>query len=451
MAEREEKTRGGVAPNQSTNDDGDMMEDQPSIWFSSDEDTEGEDSMIELVSETQEDLGDSPKILVLGVGGAGVNAVDNMSVQGLKDVSFLAVNTDAQALSLSSSPRKLLIGRNVTKNLGTGGNPYLGEQAALEDRDALREAMEGSDLVFITAGLGGGTGSGASPVLAEIAKEAGALTVAITTKPFDFEGPQRRRHADTGQVELRKRVDTLITIPNQRLLKIVDEKMPIMEAFKVADSVLMQCVQSISDLITEPGQMNLDFADIKTIMDNTGGAVMGVGFGRGEDKCRQAFSQACSSPLMEEVVVEGAKGILVNLTAGPDITLYEVNTSMEEFINSKADPEANIIFGMVIHEDMAEEAKVTILATGFTREEKQAAESREATRTEQPHQPSQPQQQSRQRVSYEQPAYLNKEGSPFTRREPEERVQPAPRDREREHKPQEEEENQSLPAIFGFK
>jgi len=456
MAEREEKARGGVAPKKSTHDEGDPMEEsQPSIWFSSDEETEGEDSMIELVNETQEDLGGSPRILVVGVGGAGVNAVDNMSVQGLKDVSFLAVNTDAQALSLSSCPRKMLIGRNVTKNLGTGGNPYLGEQAALEDREKIREAMEGSDLVFITAGLGGGTGSGASPVLAEIAKENGALTVAITTKPFDFEGPQRRRHADTGQTELRKRVDTLITIPNQRLLKIVDEKMPIMESFKVADSVLLQCVQSISDLITEPGQMNLDFADIKTIMDNTGGAVMGVGFGRGDDKCRQAFSQACSSPLMEEVVVEGAKGILVNITAGPDITLYEVNASMEEFINSKADPEANIIFGMVIREDMQEEAKVTILATGFTREEKRAVEARESAKAEpqHPHAPqSQPQQGSRRTVSYEQPAYMTKEGSPFTRRESEERTQRAPRERDRERKPQhEEEETQSLPAIFGFK
>lgn len=399
--------------------------------------------MIELVNETREDLGTGPKILVVGVGGAGVNAVDNMAAQGLKDVAFLGVNTDAQALSLSSCENKLLIGRNVTKNLGTGGNPYLGEQAALEDRENLRASMEGSDLVFITAGLGGGTGSGASPVIAELARECGALTVAITTKPFDFEGPQRRRHGDTGQMELRKRVDTLITIPNQRLLKIVDEKMPLLEAFKVADSVLLQCVQSISDLITEPGQMNLDFADIKTIMDNTGGAVMGVGFGRGDDKCRQAFSQACSSPLMEEVVVEGAKGILVNITAGPDITLYEVNASMEEFINSKADPEANIIFGVVIHEDMREEVKVTILATGFTREEKQAAETREMVRPEP--------QPARRHASFEQPAYLSKEGGPFARRQPEEKPAQPAHERERRHVEEEEEEPHSLPAIFGFK
>jgi cell division protein FtsZ len=442
MPEREEKVRGGAASKQPAQASDDSVEEsQPSIWFSSDDDAEG-GPMIELVNETQEDLGAGPKILVVGVGGAGVNAVDNMAAQGLKDVNFLAVNTDAQALSLSSSGNKLLIGRNVTKNLGTGGNPYLGEQAALEDRENLRAGMEGSDLVFITAGLGGGTGSGASPVIAELARECGALTVAITTKPFDFEGPQRRRHAETGQLELRKRVDTLITIPNQRLLKIVDEKMPLLEAFKVADSVLLQCVQSISDLITEPGQMNLDFADIKTIMDNTGGAVMGVGFGRGEDKCRQAFSQACSSPLMEEVVVEGAKGILVNITAGPDVTLYEVNASMEEFINAKADPEANIIFGVVIREDMREEVKVTILATGFTREEKRAAETRETVRPEP--------QPAKRHASFEQPAYLSKEGGPFARRQPEEKAsQPA---HERDRRPvEEEEEPQSLPAIFGFK
>jgi len=444
MAERQEKTRGGVAPKRTTTSkDDSIAESQPSIWFSSDDEAEG-GHMIELANETQEDYSKGPKILVLGVGGAGTNAVDNMAEQGLKEVTFLAVNTDAQALSLSSCPNKMLIGRNVTKNLGTGGNPYLGEQAALEDRETLRRTMEGSDLVFITAGLGGGTGSGASPVIADLARESGALTVAITTKPFDFEGPQRRRHAETGQMELRKRVDTLITIPNQRLLKIVDEKMPLLEAFKVADSVLMQCVQSISDLITEPGQMNLDFADIKTIMDNTGGAVMGVGFGRGEEKCRQAFGQACSSPLMEEVVVEGAKGILVNITAGPDITLYEVNSAMEEFINSKADPEANIIFGVAIHDDMREEAKVTILATGFTREEKRAVEVREAARPEL--------QPARRATSFEQPAYLTKEGSPFARRGHEERPHPPARERERKvavH--EEEEEPQSLPAIFGFK
>jgi len=317
--------------------------------------------MIEPV--IQEERG--PRIVVAGIGGAGTNAVDNMISTGLSGVDFLVVNTDSQALSRSRTENKLHIGKNVTKGLGTGANPDRGEQSAMEDRELIQQVLEGADLVFITCGLGGGTGTGASPVIADVAREAGALTVAIVTKPFDFEGSVRRRHAENGQHDLRSRVDTLITIPNQRLIKIIDEKTPLVEAFRVSDGVLLQCVRSISDLITLPGLINLDFADIKAIMDNTGGAVMGVGFGRGENKAAQAFAQASSSPLMEEVVIEGARGVLINITGGPDMTLYEINKAIEEYVNAKADPEANIIFGSVIDESLEEQMKVTILATGY--------------------------------------------------------------------------------------
>jgi len=397
---------------------------------------------IEMVErETGNEVGSKPRIMVVGIGGAGVNAIDNMVANGLDNVSYLAINTDAQALAVSSCERKLLIGVNVTKHLGTGANPFLGEQAALEDRERIKEELMGSDLVFITAGLGGGTGTGASPVVADVAKEVGALTVAITTKPFDFEGPQRRIHADAGQTELRKRVETLITIPNERLLKIVDEKVPIMEAFKVADSVLTQCVRSISDLITEPGNINLDFADIKTIMDTSGGAVMGVGFGQGEDRTRNAFAQACSSPLMEEVVIEGATGILVHLTAGPDITLYDINTCMHEFINSKSGTDANIIFGMAIRPDMKEQVKVTILAAGFNQEprgRKEVAAARQARPEPQP---------ARRQANFDDPAYLRKEVMNQNRPVVEER----PVKVARESVPAATTKESRIPAIFGFK
>jgi cell division protein FtsZ len=310
-----------------------------------------------------------PRIVVAGIGGAGGNAVDNMIRSGLSGVDFIVINTDNQSLSQSLSDHKVQIGRMLTKGLGTGANPSLGEQAAMEDQELIREALEGADLVFITCGLGGGTGTGASPVVAKIAREMGALTVAIVTKPFDFEGSVRRRHAERGQSDLRSRVDTLITIPNQRLIKIIDEKTPLVEAFRVSDGVLLQCVRSISDLITLPGLINLDFADIRTIMENTGGAVMGVGFGRGENKAAQAFAQASSSPLMEEVVLEGAKGVLINITGGLDMTLHEINRAIEEQVNTKVDSEANIIFGSVIDESMEDQMKVTILATGFNRME----------------------------------------------------------------------------------
>jgi len=306
-----------------------------------------------------------PRIVVMGVGGAGTNAVDNMDASGMQGVEFVAVNTDLQSLELCRTENKIHIGTKVTLGLGTGANPLLGEQAAEEDRAALAETLEGADLVFITCGLGGGTGTGASPVIADVAREMGALTVAICTKPFDFEGTVRRRHAERGQRDLRSKVDTLITVPNQRLLDLVDERTTLVEAFRIADSVLTQCVQSIADLITRPGLINLDFSDIKAIMNQQGGAVMGVGHGEGENRAPQAFQQASSSPLMEEVVIEGAKGILINVTTGPGVTLHELSRAMEEQIHPKADPDANIIFGVVLDERFGERMQVTILATGF--------------------------------------------------------------------------------------
>lgn len=286
-------------------------------------------------------------------------------------IDFMVINTDAQALDRSRTDTKLHIGVSITKGLGTGANPELGKQSAMEDQENIKKVIQGADLVFITCGLGGGTGTGAAPVIAEIARDLGALTVAIVTKPFDFEGSIRRHHAEIGQSDLRSRVDTLITIPNQRLVKIIDQQTPLVEAFRVSDAVLLQCVRSISDLITQPGLINLDFADIKTIMENTGGAVMGVGFGRGDNKAALAFAQASSSPLMEEVVLEGATGVLINITGGPDMTLYEINKAIEEQVNTKVDPDANIIFGAVIDESFTDQMKVTILATGFSRTENQ--------------------------------------------------------------------------------
>ncbi len=358
--------------------------------------------MIELADDYQNDMlnGNGPKITVMGVGGGGSNAVDAMGDGSLSDVEFVVINTDVQALQRAKTPRKIHIGRNITKGLGTGANPVLGEQAANEDRDLIRQEIEGSDLVFITAGLGGGTGTGASSVIADVAKEIGALSVAITTKPFEFEGTVRRNHADKGQQILRKKVDTLITIPNQRLINVVDETTTLIDAFKVADSVLKQCVQSIADLITRPGLINLDFADIKAIMDAAGGAVMGVGYGRGNERANEAFKQASSSPLMEEQVIEGAKGILINITCGADVKLLEIDKAITHHVRDKADGDANVIFGVVIDPDMSEEMKVTILATGATQMEKRDFKGRREE--------ERPAAQGAKHPLKSQPAYLKK-------------------------------------------
>jgi cell division protein FtsZ len=388
-----------------------------------------------------------PRIVVVGVGGAGTNAVDNMDASGMRGVEFVAVNTDLQSLELCRTENKIHIGTKVTLGLGTGANPLLGEQAAEEDRAVLAEMLEGADLVFITCGLGGGTGTGASPVIADVAREMGALTVAICTKPFDFEGSVRRRHADRGQRELRGKVDTLITVPNQRLLNLVDERTTLVEGFRIADSVLTQCVQSIADLITQPGLINLDFSDIRAIMNQQGGAVMGVGHGEGENRALQAFQQASSSPLMEEVVIEGAKGLLINVTTGPGVTLHELSRAMEEQIHPKADPDANIIFGVVLEEEFGDRMQVTILATGF---ENQLPDTDISERSE-----SETRSYGGEETGFERPAYLAKsEGKrPFQEEEEEEEeeVQTVVQDPSgsRGRRRRLGERSEVLPAIFG--
>ncbi len=300
---------------------------------------------------------------VVGIGGGGSNAVNRMINSGLRGVDFIAINTDAQALALSNALRKIQIGQNITKGLGAGANPEIGQRAAEESREAIMESLKGADMVFITAGMGGGTGTGGAPIIAEISKEIGALTVGVVTKPFSFEGRRRASVADQGIQNLREKVDTLITIPNDRLLQVVDKKTSIVEAFKYADDVLRQGVQGISDLIAVPGLINLDFADVKTIMLDTGSALMGIGSGTGETRAADAARTAISSPLLE-TSIEGARGILLNITGGPDLGLFEVNEAAV-IVQEVADPDANIIFGAVIDEKLGDEVRVTVIATGF--------------------------------------------------------------------------------------
>lgn len=309
------------------------------------------------------DLDHFANIKVIGVGGGGNNAVNRMISAGLKGVEFVAVNTDAQSLFLSQSNHKIQIGTKLTKGLGAGANPEIGCKAAEESRDEILQALKGADMVFVTAGMGGGTGTGAAPVVAEIAKEIGALTVGVVTKPFTFEGRKRLSQAEAGIENLKSKVDTLITIPNDRLLQVIDKHTSIVEAFRIADDVLRQGVQGISDLIAVPGLINLDFADVKTIMKDTGSALMGIGSSTGETRATDAARSAISSPLLE-TSIEGARGVLLNITGGSSLGLFEVNEAAE-IIAQAADPEANIIFGAVIDERMNEEVRVTVIATGF--------------------------------------------------------------------------------------
>ncbi len=309
------------------------------------------------------DLEQFANIKVIGVGGGGNNAVNRMIAAGLKGVEFIAVNTDAQALFLSQAANKIQIGAKLTKGLGAGANPDIGEKAAEESRDELVQALRGADMVFVTAGMGGGTGTGAAPIVAEVAKEIGALTVGVVTKPFTFEGKRRHTQAERGIVNLKSRVDTLITIPNDRLLQVIDKNTSIVDAFRIADDVLRQGVQGISDLIAVPGLINLDFADVKTIMFETGSALMGIGTAGGENRAAEAARLAISSPLLE-TSVQGAKGVLLNITGGSNLGLFEVNEAAE-IISQAADPEANIIFGAVIDETLGDEVRVTVIATGF--------------------------------------------------------------------------------------
>ncbi len=304
------------------------------------------------------------KIRVIGVGGAGGNATNSMIRESqIKNVDFLAINTDAQALLASQAPTKVQIGENLTRGLGSGGNPEIGKKAAEESAEKIKDMLEGSDMVFLTAGMGGGTGTGATSVIAQIAKDIGALTVAVVTKPFIFEGTRRMVAAEAGIDELKDKVDTLIVIPNQRILEVVDKKLTLLEAFRVADSVLTHGVQGISDLITVPGLVNVDFADVKSIMSNAGSALMGIGIGVGENRAQLAARQATSSPLLE-VSMEGARGVLFNIAGGPDLTMYEVDEA-SKIISAAADPDANIIFGATIDENIHDQVKITVIATGF--------------------------------------------------------------------------------------
>lgn len=309
------------------------------------------------------DFNQFAQIKVIGVGGGGNNAVNRMITAGLKGVDFVAINTDAQAINLSRAGQKVQIGLKLTKGLGAGANPEVGSKAAEESREELINALKGADMVFVTAGMGGGTGTGAAPIVAELAKELGALTVGVVTRPFSFEGRKRAMQAEKGIAELKSKVDTLITIPNDRLLQVVDKHTTISEAFRIADDVLRQGVQGISDLIAVPGLINLDFADVKTIMRNTGSALMGIGQASGENRAADAARKAISSPLLE-TSIEGAQGVLLNITGGLNLTLFEVNEA-SEIIAEAADPEANIIFGAVIDESLKEEVRVTVIATGF--------------------------------------------------------------------------------------
>ncbi|MNW29398.1 Cell division protein FtsZ [compost metagenome] len=303
------------------------------------------------------------QIKVIGVGGGGSNAVNRMIENGVQGVEFITVNTDAQALHLAKSEHKLQIGDKLTRGLGAGANPDVGKKAAEESRDLIANTLKGADMVFVTAGMGGGTGTGAAPVIAEIARECGALTVGVVTRPFTFEGRKRSSQAELGIEALKEKVDTLIVIPNDRLLEIVDKKTPMLEAFREADNVLRQAVQGISDLIAVPGLINLDFADVKTIMTERGSALMGIGLATGENRAAEAARKAIMSPLLE-TSIEGARGVIMNITGGANLSLYEVNEAAEIVI-AASDPEVNMIFGAIIDEDLKEEIKVTVIATGF--------------------------------------------------------------------------------------
>lgn len=318
------------------------------------------DSLFEI----EEDLGQVAKIKVIGIGGGGCNAVNTMIISRLEGVEFIVANTDLQALGNSLASTKLQLGARLTKGLGAGANPETGRNATIEDADKLRDELSGADMIFITAGLGGGTGTGGAPVIADIAKELGALTVAVVTKPFLFEGKKRQQAAEKGLDELKKSVDTLITIPNQRLLSISDKGMSLIESFKRADEVLLHAAKSISDLITIPGLINLDFADVKTIMSEMGMAFMGMGIASGENKAIEATQKAISSPLLEDISINGARGLLINITGGEDLALHEVNDA-STLIQEEADEDANIIFGAVIDPKMKDEIRITVIATGF--------------------------------------------------------------------------------------
>ncbi len=325
---------------------------------------EGRNRMFQLEEETIA----GAKIKVIGIGGGGCNAVNSMIAAGVVGVEFIAVNTDMQALGISKAPTKVRIGQN---GLGAGANPEIGRQAALQDAEQIREALVGADMVFVTAGMGGGTGTGAAPIVANVARELNALTVAVVTKPFLFEGGKRMTRAEEGLRELRKHVDTMLVIPNQRLLGVVDKTTPLREAFKVADDVLRQAIKGIADVITIPGLVNVDFADVRTVMGHMGRAVMGMGVAHGANRAVEATQRAISSPLLEDGSIDGARGVLLNITGGASLSLHEV-TQASSIIEQAVDKDANIIFGAVVDERLKEEVVITVIATGFERGEQAA-------------------------------------------------------------------------------
>ncbi len=321
--------------------------------------------MIELTDRNEPN---GARIKVIGVGGGGGNAINTMVAGRLEGVEFIAANTDVQALAANKAQVKIQMGKGTSRGLGAGANPDRGREAALEARDTIAEALAGTDMVFVTAGMGGGTGTGGAPIVADVAKQSGALTVGVVTKPFLFEGNRRRKQAEQGIAELRSAVDTLIVIPNQRLISVAGENVSLADAFKRADEVLLHAVQGISDIITVHGLVNVDFADVRTIMSEQGMALMGTGRSAGERRAVEAMQAAISSPLLEDVTLDGAMGLLVNITGGPSLTLFEVNEAVT-LAQTAADPDANIIFGSVVDERMGDEVKITVIATGFSQKE----------------------------------------------------------------------------------
>jgi cell division protein FtsZ len=321
------------------------------------------------VSENDVETANLARIKVIGVGGGGSNAVNRMIENGIQGVDFVCANTDAQALKFSKANIKLQLGEKLTRGLGAGANPDVGKKAAEESRDQVEEMLQGADMVFVTAGMGGGTGTGAAPIIAEVAKDVGALTVGVVTRPFTFEGRKRAKQAQLGIANLKEKVDTLIVIPNDRLLEIVDKNTPMLDAFREADNVLKQGVQGISDLIAVPGLINLDFADVKTIMTEGGSALMAIGIASGENRAAEAAKKAIASPLLEKSI-DGAKGVLMNITGGTNLSLYEVNEAAD-IVATAADEDVNMIFGSVIREEMEDEIVVTVIATGFLEDERE--------------------------------------------------------------------------------
>lgn len=390
--------------------------------------------------EFEMDMDQLAQIKVIGVGGGGSNAVNRMIENGLQGVEFISVNTDAQALQLSQAETKLQLGGKLTRGLGAGANPEIGKKAAEESKEQIEEALMGADMVFITAGMGGGTGTGAAPVIAEIAKEIGALTVGVVTRPFTFEGRKRSSQAANGIISLKEKVDTLIVIPNDRLLEIVDKSTPMLEAFQEADNVLRQGVQGISDLIAVPGLINLDFADVKTIMSEKGSALMGIGIATGENRAAEAAKKAISSPLLE-TSVNGAQGVLMNITGGANLSLFEVHEAAE-IVSEASDLEVNMIFGSVINENLQDEIVVTVIATGFEDNEDKRARVNPRGQTQQ--QNASP----RRSQQYSQPAPARSRQTPPPSAGREDEYAEPPRERE-SHSPAEEESDAlDIPAFL---